>query len=192
LNCSQCGAEVAEGAAFCAACGQRIADGEHHEPEAASGAGVVAAQRPIVYAGFWLRAAAFLIDLLVIGFPVGVFVLNPLMERAGIPTDDPWALMHAKGRQAIAINLLGQMAFWLYWALLESSAWQATLGKKMLGLQVTDLHGRRISFARASGRFFGKVLSSLTVGMGYVMAGFTYNKQALHDRISNCLVLKKT
>jgi uncharacterized RDD family membrane protein YckC len=84
------------------------------------------------------------------------------------------------------------MVSWLYWALLESSRWQATLGKKMLGLQVTDLEGRRISFARATGRYFGKVISTLLLLVGFAMAGFTEKKQALHDMIASCLVLKKT
>ena len=146
----------------------------------------------MVYAGFWLRAAAYLLDSIVLSFPVGVFILWPLMERSGISPDNPWVLFTGTSRQIIAIKLLGTMAMWLYWALLESSRWQATLGKKMLGLVVTDLEGRRISFARASGRFFGKFISNLTLGVGYLMAGFTQNKQALHDRVARCLLLKKT
>ena len=78
------------------------------------------------------------------------------------------------------------MASWLYWALMESSAWQATLGKKLFGLKVTDLQGRRISFARASGRYFGKI-----VFVGFIMVAFTEKKQALHDMIAGCLVVKK-
>lgn len=114
------------------------------------------------------------------------------MQRAGISTTDPLALYRNTSRQAFAIDLLMIMAQWLYWALLESSVWQATLGKKMLGLYVTDLEGKRITFARASGRYFAKIVSTLTIGIGYLMAGFTPKKQALHDMIAECLVLKKT
>jgi uncharacterized RDD family membrane protein YckC len=74
---------------------------------------------------------------------------------------------------------------------MESSAWQATLGKKILGLKVTDLSGNRITFARASGRFFGKILSGMILGIGFLMAGFTARKQALHDILAGCLVLRQ-
>lgn len=145
----------------------------------------------MVYAGFWLRLVAYLLDSIALGFVVGIFILGPLMERAGISPENPWVLFTGTSRQIIAINLLATMASWLYWALLESSRWQATLGKKMLGLEVTDLEGRRISFARASGRYFGKIVSVLSLFLGFAMAGFTPKKQALHDMIASCLVVKK-
>ena len=80
---------------------------------------------------------------------------------------------------------------WLYFALMESSTWQATLGKKALGLEVTDLEGKRIGFGRASGRFFGKILSALILWIGFIMAGFTERKQALHDMLAGTLVIRK-
>jgi uncharacterized RDD family membrane protein YckC len=80
---------------------------------------------------------------------------------------------------------------WLYYTLLESSVWQGTLGKKALGLEVTDLGGRRVSFGRATGRFFARIISGLTLGIGFIMAGFTERKQALHDIIAGCLVIRK-
>lgn len=62
-----------------------------------------------------------------------------------------------------------------------------------LGLIVTDMQGRRVTFARASGRFFAKIITNLIpLWIGYIMAGFTEKKQALHDMIASCLVLKKT
>jgi uncharacterized RDD family membrane protein YckC len=83
------------------------------------------------------------------------------------------------------------VAVGLYYSLMESSPWQATLGKRALGLQVTDLHGNRISFGRATGRYFAKIVSGLTLSIGYLMAGFTRRKQALHDIISECLVIRR-
>jgi len=81
---------------------------------------------------------------------------------------------------------------WLYYAGMESSVYQGTLGKMALGLMVTDLEGRRITFGRASGRYFAKIISGLIpLGIGYAMAGFTEKKQALHDMIASCLVLRK-
>ena len=84
------------------------------------------------------------------------------------------------------------VATWLYFALMESSARQGTLGKMALGLFVTDLEGRRVSFGRATGRFFAKIITGLIpFFIGYIMAGFTAEEQALHDMIAGCLVLKK-
>jgi uncharacterized RDD family membrane protein YckC len=79
---------------------------------------------------------------------------------------------------------------WLYFAKLESSARQATIGKRALGIAVTDLAGRRISFGRATGRYFAKFLSSVAA-IGFLMAGFTARKQALHDMIAGCLVVRR-
>lgn len=78
---------------------------------------------------------------------------------------------------------------WIYEAGLESSSKQATLGKMALGLRVTDKYGRRITFARASGRYFSKLLSRILM-IGYIMAGFTARKQALHDMIAGTLVVR--
>jgi uncharacterized RDD family membrane protein YckC len=78
---------------------------------------------------------------------------------------------------------------WLYEALMVSSSKQATLGKLLLGIVVTDLAGNRVSFARASGRYFGKILSQMVLYIGFLMAAFTEKKQALHDMIAGCLVL---
>jgi len=91
----------------------------------------------------------------------------------------------------IRLILIRTVLNWLYYALLESSAWQATLGKKALGLEVTDLEGRRISFGRATGRFFAKMISALILWIGFIMAGFTEKKQALHDMIAGTLVIRK-
>jgi uncharacterized RDD family membrane protein YckC len=75
--------------------------------------------------------------------------------------------------------------------LLESSPWQATVGKKMFGLEVTGLAGQRISFARATGRHFAKNISLFALGIGFVMIGFTEKKQGLHDMIAGCFVVQK-
>jgi len=79
---------------------------------------------------------------------------------------------------------------WLYFALMESSAWQATLGKRAVGIKVTDMEGGRISFGRATGRHFGKFVSALIFYIGFIMAGFTEKRQALHDIMAGCLVVK--
>ncbi len=79
---------------------------------------------------------------------------------------------------------------WLYSALQESSPRQATLGQRVVGLIVTDAAGNRISFGRASGRHFGKYVSSLTMGIGYLLALFNTKRQTLHDMMASTLVLR--
>jgi len=88
------------------------------------------------------------------------------------------------------VQLITVVIDWLYFAVQESGAKQATPGKNMMGLRVTDLDGQRISFGRASGRYFGKLLSALILYVGFMMAGFTERKQALHDMLAGCLVVK--
>ena len=88
-------------------------------------------------------------------------------------------------------TMISTIIQWLYFSLTESSSWQATLGKKALGLTVTDLEGRRIGFGRATGRYFAKYLSTLILFIGWLMAGFTEKKQALHDMMAGTLVLRK-
>jgi uncharacterized RDD family membrane protein YckC len=88
--------------------------------------------------------------------------------------------------------LLAIVGNWLYYACFESSSWQATPGKKVLNISVTDLTGTRISFGRASGRFFAKFISRLIpLGIGFILAGITERKQALHDMIASTLVLRR-
>ncbi len=191
MQCKRCGAEVAEGAAFCSACGEPARAVSGNSPDSVSESTAQASRPPAAYAGFWLRLIAYVIDCVLLGIAAGITVLGPLLQHAGIPLDNPWALLNTVNRQIIAINLLLLMASWLYWALLESSPWQATVGKKLLGLYVTDLQGKRLTFARASARFFGKIVSNFTLLIGYLMAGFTGKKQALHDTMSGSLVLKR-
>jgi uncharacterized RDD family membrane protein YckC len=87
----------------------------------------------------------------------------------------------------IIFLMIGQ---WLYFALMESLK-GATLGKMALGIIVTDMNGNSISFGRATGRYFAKIISGLIFCIGYIMAGFTQQKQALHDIIAGCLVVNK-
>jgi uncharacterized RDD family membrane protein YckC len=196
MFCSKCGANVPDSATFCSACGQPTGGGPAVSQAAAIAVPGVLARPGVQYAGFWLRFVAFLIDAIVLWF-VGLFITLPFMASMGIG-----ALM--RGRPPLTPGDLGPFfasvwrmilirfaVNWLYFALLESSSWQATLGKKALGLEVTDLEGRRISFGKASGRFFGKIISALILWIGFIMAGFTEKKQALHDILAGCLVIRK-
>jgi len=138
----------------------------------------------ITYAGFWKRFAAAFIDGIVTmvgGFVVG-FVFGIVLIAGG--TDDPEVLEFFG-------NIIGIIIGWLYFSVMESSSTQATLGKMALGLKVTDLHGNKVSFGRATGRHFAKILSVFLLLVGFLMVAFTEKKQGLHDMIAGCLVTNK-
>ncbi|MEE9542784.1 MAG: RDD family protein [Thermodesulfobacteriota bacterium] len=133
----------------------------------------------VLYAGFWKRAAAASIDsflLFVVGTGLGLLYLMLKGSDEGLE---------------VASNISGILFGWLYFSYMESSEAQATLGKRALGIIVTDINGKRVSFYRATGRHFGKIVSSITLGIGFIMAGFTKKKQALHDKMFDCLVVMK-
>src|SRR4051794_28380390 len=135
------------------------------------------------FAGFWWRFLAYLIDqfLFMIGEGLVWSVVGTVLAGAG------W---HGDG-VALFSGILGFVLHWLYYALFESSEWRATPGKKLCGLIVTSGSGERISFGRATGRYFARILSGLILMIGYMMAGWTQRKQALHDIICDTLVLKR-
>ncbi len=157
----------------------------------------IAQPRVVTYAGFWKRFFAYIIDKLIISF-ASLIILIPFFIIMGIGVfaeqefDSPselgffFALLSA---YAFAIFLI-VIAEWLYFALMESRK-GATLGKIALGIMVTDMNGNLISFGRATGRYFGKILSGLILYIGFIMAGFTQQKQALHDIMAGTLVVNK-
>ena len=146
------------------------------------------------YAGFWKRFAAALLDSLVLG--AASQVINPLLALFGIAPTQPaqtqmqispemWAYIFCTMAIGFVISVL-------YFSLMESSSWQATLGKMALQIKVVDYNGQRISFWHAVGRRMAKILSgTLTVNIGYLMAGATRKKQALHDKIAHTYVVVK-
>jgi uncharacterized RDD family membrane protein YckC len=180
MFCTNCGVALYEGAASCSACGRAVSDGT---PQMAAG--------KVAYAGFWLRLLASIIDELVLVIPsMAVVIFAVAFLGLEMPPPDAPMTQLPPMRVFIPMEVIIQVVHWIYYALMESSIWQGTLGKRALGLGVTDIHGKRISLGRASGRALAKLLSSLTFMLGYVMAGFTEKKQALHDIISDCLVVK--
>jgi uncharacterized RDD family membrane protein YckC len=136
-----------------------------------------------------LAGIAFAIVFLAGIAAVGIGYFKDLIRETNNPED-----IFTPGLIAIIFLLcaISIVMMWIYYAWMESSSHQGTLGKMALGLIVTDLEGRRINFARASGRYFAKIITGLIpLGIGYMMAGFTEKKQALHDMIASCLVLRK-
>jgi uncharacterized RDD family membrane protein YckC len=226
MFCSKCGAGIEQGKAFCSSCGQPVAGyaaGQPAEvageaPGALPGASAVyappaarawqapAPQPGVAYAGFWLRLVAAIIDGLIISIPlapvyifvfIGFFKNTQDLQNLQDPTM-VWTILGPKMFLFFILGIVAVIVNWIYHALFESSTWQGTPGKKALGLIVTDLEGRRISFPRASGRFFagrGATIIPSLGGLYYLIdcicIGFTDRKQALHDMIANTLVLRR-
>jgi uncharacterized RDD family membrane protein YckC len=171
-------------------------------PAAYSYAATMAPPTHLVYAGFWLRFVAIFIDGLIIGIPVliisimigGAYGFTYGMTHPGGKVgliDADGNLNGAFVLMEIGVGLFSLTARWLYFSLQESSRAQATIGKRVMGIKVIDLAGQRINFGRATGRFFGKLISGMILCIGYIMAGFTERKQALHDMIAGTLVIRE-
>jgi uncharacterized RDD family membrane protein YckC len=122
-----------------------------------------------IHAGFWRRCAAYLIDNLILFIPSVIVLLVPILGY----------LVYWGGR-------------WAYFAMMESSPSQATLGKRAMGLIATDGKGQRLSLGQASGRYFAGAISTITLDIGYALAGWTTRKQALHDLIADTCVVFDT
>ena len=155
---------------------------------------------PSPYAGFWLRVVAHLIDDLLLGIGIGILVLigvamvgvDSIRSMAESMKGDDFQMPGTMISAIIFVSVASIVMVWLYNAAMESSKHQGTLGKMALGLIVTDLQGRPIGFGHATGRYFAKIITGLIpFGIGYAMAGFTEKKQALHDMIAGCLVLRR-
>ena len=215
MYCSKCGSNLAAGTAFCGSCGTPTGSpavaiarpaipsayvGGSSQAPYADPAGLVVS-RGFTYAGFWLRLVAALIDGVIMSIALGV-LLVPLFLLTGFEAQiNGMAQRHGQPDPALIVGLIGMILVfaavsvliqWLYHAYLESGEKQATWGKQALGLYVTDLLGNPITFGRASGRFFAKIVTGMIpLGIGYIMAGFTERKQALHDMIASCLVLRR-
>jgi uncharacterized RDD family membrane protein YckC len=191
---SNCGQQNPDDANFCSKCGSQL--------------------KGFLYAGFWRRSVALVIDEIVMSFVAGIigfiigFVIVKFLLASGytfaITDGSPELIKTVKTTTEIhttSISIIGLYIFiifvievvlrWLYFALFESSSKQATIGKMALGIIVTDLNGNRISFGRANARYWSKIISGLILLIGYIMAGFTKKKQALHDIITGTLVIKK-
>lgn len=151
-----------------------------YRPASATGVG---------YGGFWIRVIAFIVDAIIVRaatWPVAmIFGLGSSAARMGQSPDAALGLHLFGGGVVVALVILGS---WLYEAFMLSSQYQATLGKMIFGMKVTDLYGNRISFARATGRHFAKWLSGMILGIGYLMVAFTERKQGLHDLLAETLV----
>jgi len=196
MFCTRCGSVNDDAARFCKGCGSVLDRPASAIASAAAPAPAYAQPAPqFRYAGFWRRFVAMVIDGLILS-PILLIILasSGLFGLMSGATGD--RNMAGLGAALLGIGIFAGLVVylvssWLYHAWMESSHYQATLGKMALGIIVTDLSGNRISFSRANGRFFGKWVSGAVMNVGYLMAAFTEKKQALHDILASCLVVLK-
>jgi len=157
------------------------------------------------YAGFWLRFVAYIVDYIIIQI-IQTFIIIPILGVMGftfaaangfdidfedMSDGEIFAAMATMVSALASMAILAAIIQILYYSLMESSKNKATLGKMVLGLEVTDMDGNRLSFTKSILRQLGKIISTLFFFIGYIIAGFTDKKQALHDMIAGTLVVKK-
>src|SRR5215468_816361 len=169
--CSKCGASNAAGAQFCSRCGGPLAPllaGSSVPAAGSTAAAYAPAAAGVGYGGFWIRVVATIVDAILVRValsPFG-FIFGGLgLWGMGMHHPPNVGLLFFGGG---VMAMLGVAANWLYEAFMESSTYQATLGKMIFGMKVTDLYGNRISFARATGRYFAKLLSGMIMCIGYI------------------------
>jgi len=202
MFCTRCGSVNQDAARFCKGCGSPLDQPGAGASPAVAAAPVYTPQAQVFaqpapqfrYAGFWRRFVALIIDGIVFTPLLIIFFVSSglfgLLSGAGYRDMEGFgaALLGVGIFAGLLVLLAGN---WLYHTMMESSRYEGTLGKMALGIKVTDLNGNRISFARANGRFFGKWVSGAVMNIGYLMAAFTVQKQALHDMLAGTLVVLK-
>ena len=183
MYCTSCGWKNDDQARFCQRCGAALLAASQ-EPSFQQSIAIAAG---VQYAGFWRRFGAALIDGILINIIYIAIYYICVLIGLSVAEDDDWGWTVGFWVGWILAIVLS----WIYYAAMESSSKQATLGKMSLGIVVTDLEGRRISFGKATRRYFGKVISAVILYIGFIMIGFTEKKQGLHDMIAQCLVVVK-
>lgn len=187
MFCNQCGQPYPDGASYCSSCGSALppAPSVTVPPipsQAPAQAGVGTTQNASSFAGFWIRVAAHMVDGWVISgcALVGALACAALARLSGHEFGDGFLI-------GWCVASVGSL---IYYPVLESSQRQGTIGKRLVGLIVTDTRGQRISLGRAIGRLLGKLLNGFTIGIGYLMVGLTAQKRGLHDFVAGTLVMK--
>lgn len=131
------------------------------------------------YSGFWIRVGAYLIDAICL-LIVQVVIAFIATGSSGLT-----------GNKNPYITILNLIIGITYFAGMESSSYQGTLGKMACGIKVTDMEGNRISLGKATGRYFSKFISAIILGIGFFMVGFDDKKQGLHDKIAGTFVVSR-
>jgi uncharacterized RDD family membrane protein YckC len=199
IPCEKCGADIPEGASFCPKCETPLSVaqiGPVYVPQNATPPETIPAipgipvlpPRP-AFAGFWLRAVACCIDTLLIAtvFILGASFFPAFFDKLMPPSSVSFTNMPQPS--PLVILMLVSVGC-LYYTLFEASSWQATPGKRILRLYVTDLNGRRLTIGRALLRNLARQISGVFF-IGYLITGVTERKQALHDILAGSLVLRR-
>jgi len=131
--------------------------------------------RQLVYAGFWIRVAAYLVDAIILG------VVNIVLSFIFSGGYNPFAPNTILTLVSVVVNAS-------YFCGMEASERQATLGKMIVGVKVGDMNGNRISVGQAVGRYFAKILSAIIFCIGFMMVGWDAKKQGLHDKLASTYV----
>lgn len=151
-------------------------------------------KQEIRFAGFGKRFAALLLDSLILYF-VNWILIDTLLglhqpNRFVYGSEFDWASYF---RELSIYSLASYGIGWMYYAFMESSAYQGTVGKVVLGIRVIDEPtGGRIGFGKATARYFSKFLSGIILGIGYLMMVWNKKEQTLHDQLAGTLVVQKT
>jgi uncharacterized RDD family membrane protein YckC len=186
--CEKCGTRASDTDDRCTLCGAPLPGRTPHAASVAA-LGVTAAAHPQLraprYGGFWRRLMAVLLDAILLYFPAAT--VRVLM---GLPAINTFNTMDADSTAAMMASAIELLIDWLYAAAMIASSHRATLGMMVMDLQVCDVHGRRISFSRATWRYFAQFLSLITAGLGYLMQLFTPRRQTLHDMLSSTVVVR--
>ncbi|MGD1072219.1 MAG: RDD family protein, partial [Bryobacteraceae bacterium] len=182
---------------FCSSCGKPFPAGEltsfgdsavcawcKPSYEARLRQGMAATPRPFEYAGFWIRALAYVIDGVIIGMirwaillPLGIgFMMRPTTM------DFSYSTLATVPLASLAVSACYFVFFWTQYG--------ATPGKMALGLKVVTPRGGVISPGQAVGRYFAQILSGLILCIGFMMAGWDPEKRALHDRLADTRVIR--
>lgn len=137
------------------------------------------------YAGFWIRLAAYFIDNLILTVCIFTIMIPALLFSFIFPEDVGFTIF------MLILAPCSVLLTFLYFTLFESSVLQATPGKLVVGIQVENARGERLSFGRAAGRFGGRMLCEMTNSIGYILVAFTTKKQGLHDLVVDTYVVHK-
>mgnify|MGYP005750046295 CR=1 FL=1 len=153
-------------------------------------------KRNSLYGSLSNRTVSFLVDTSLLVFWYTIFLYSTsaeteqlytweeLMKDGSFSLNEVWMIF-----KMLFFNIYLPVLHWLYYTLLESSPKQATIGKFTLGLKVTDLRGKRISFAQANIRYFSKLLSAVPVFLGFLLILTTRRRQMLHDYLARTVVV---
>lgn len=174
MHCIYCGKELEEERKVCPNCGKILVSSDERKE---------INKEETEYIGFWKRFCAYIIDCAVLSF-IG-FMIGFLISFISI-------VLNLDNEVAnIFYSVIGIITAWLYFAGMESSKRQATIGKTAMGIKVINQEGARISFLKASVRYFSKILSGMIFCIGYIMVSFTKKRQALHDIIAGTYVVQE-